>query len=188
MLGVLLIACEKREVEPESASAAAPAVSLQVQSAPPVSAALPQTSSAQVGCSRTLTLDYGVMYDVSVYVGAATRWVSDGNPLFEVGSFVRPVSIMAVATWKDTVVSTTHLLYWRGIGSAEGLGSSITVLGAGFSEDAGVPPRSQLTLDVRPIDDWGKVGTENDLLPSAQLELKESHPLQNPTPMVPAKK
>jgi hypothetical protein len=95
---------------------------------------------------------------------------------------------MAVATWKYEVISSTHLLYWRSLDSDEGIGSSITVLDTAFFKEPGVTPRSQLSLDVRPVENWGKVRTENDLLVSVALEPAPSRPMQNPTPMEEVKK
>jgi hypothetical protein len=120
-------------------------------------------------------LRYGVEYDVSVNAGATTRWISEGNPLFAVGDLVRPVSIAGVATWNEQVISSTHLQYWEKLDSKEGLGSSVDVLGTIYSKEPGVTPRSTLSLDIRPTEDWGKFRAQAGLLVSVKVE-----PLQEP--------
>ena len=95
-------------------------------------------------------------------------WISHDNPTIADGSIVRPVSIMAIATWKEKPLTRTHMLYWLDLKSPEGLVASISVLGTQFS-DPDVPPRSRVGFEVRPRTTWADVNNEADVLVTAEL-------------------
>ena len=146
----------------------------------------PELSPRSTVRRQVLNLPFGVEYTVEVNVGATVGWLADDNPLFAKGEHIRPVSVMGIAVWKDIVVSTTHVMLWRKLDSEEGIGSEVSVLGTGFSSEPDVPPRSLLTLDVRPRSGaWGKVQSAGDIAITATLEESPAQPLEHPTPMVP---
>lgn len=164
-------------------SAGSPSAQAHEPRMPALAQAIP---TCAIEAYRNFTLEYDVEYRVQVYVGAVTQWIADDNPKYARGSLVRPISIKAVATRKDSSVGGSHVLEWREVGTNEGFGMSMTVLGRGFdANDPEATPRSSLEFDVRPVADWGSVRTEEDLLVSAALSLAVSQPLEHPKPMVP---
>lgn len=145
--------------------------------------------SSSTVCRRQFHLGHDVESVVDVHAAAAVQWFQDGNPELAKGTLVRPISVMSITRWGEIVVSTSHLLLWRSLDSKEGLGSSVTVLGAGFSPEPGVPPRSQLVLDVRPaVENWGLVKGADDIRVTLTLEPNPLPAKEDPTPAVPPKK
>jgi hypothetical protein len=136
---------------------------------------------------RDIQLEHDVMYDIEAYVGAAVRWIAKDNPMIAEGSIVRPVSIMAIATWKEKPLTRTHMLYWLDVNSPNGLVASISVLGTQFS-DADVPPRSRVGFEVRPRSQWGDVNKEDDVIVTADLKPEEPPAPQTPPTTAPTKK
>ena len=164
------------------------ATTLPIHQASSNSAIVPNREGHPTDIYRDIQLEHDVSYHIEAYVGAAVMWISRDNPTIANGSIVRPVSIMAVATWKEErPVTRTHMLYWLDVSSSNALVASISALGSQFS-DPDAPPRSRVSFEVRPKTNWGEVDTDADVVVTAELRPEDHIPQQAPQATPPTKK